>query len=311
MELRDIRYFAVVVEHLNLSRAAEALNLSVPALSKSLRRLEESVGAKLVQRSQKGVALTAVGSALLHRIGPLQGVLHDVRREAANLADGRAGNICIGVSPGAAENLTADACAALANESTEITFQVWVHSTKSLGNLLRKGEIDFYVASLQAFSPAEFARESLFDDQFIVYTSSRHRLAGRKRVSMEDLAGERWALTDNAWSVQWQQLCREMENHGLPAPRLAMNTQSQVVRMHAIAHAEFLGLSTRRYMLQEARKHNLVELPVKEITHVRHMSIIYRKDGYLSPAARRLIEVLKEQSGGSRTSKCLQRQHER
>ncbi len=303
MELRDIRYFAVIAEHLNLSRAAEALNLSVPALSKSLRRLEESVGAKLVQRSQKGVTLTAVGSALLHRIGPLQGVLHDVRQEAANLADGRAGNICLGVSPGAAENLTADACAALANESAEITFQVWVHPTKSLGNLLRKGEIDFYVASLQAFSPGEFSRESLFDDQFIVYTSSRHRLARRKRVSLEDLAGERWALTDNSWSVQWQQLCREMENHGLPAPRRAMNTNSHAVRMPAVAHAGFLGLSSRRFMQQEARKYNLVELPVKEITHVRHTSIIYRKDGYLSPAARRLIEILKEQSRGSAGSK--------
>lgn len=307
MELRDIRYFSVVAEHLNLSRAAEALNLSVPAMSKSLRRLEDSVGAKLVQRSQKGVTLTTVGSALLHRIGPLQGVLHDVRQEAANLADGRAGNICIGVSHVAAENLAADACVALANESQEITFQVWAHSTKSLANLLRKGEIDFYVASLQAFSPGEFARESLFDDQFIVYTSSSHRLAGRKRVTLDDLTGERWALTDTASSVQWQQLCREMENHGLPAPRLAMNTHSQAVRMSSVAYAGFLGLSSRRFMQQEARKYNLVELPVKEITHVRHMSIIYRKDGYLSPAARRLIEILKEQSRGSTASKRLQR----
>ena len=226
-------------------------------------------------------------------------MLHDVRQEAANLAEGSAGNICIGVSRGSAENLVADACVALAHESQEINFQVWVHPTKSLGNLLRKGEIDFYVASLQTFSPSEFARESLFDDQFIVYTLLRHRLAGRKRVTLDDLAGERWALTDNSWSVQWKQLCREMENHGLPAPRLAMNTNSQAVRMSAVAQAGYLGLSSRRFMQQEASKYNLVELPVKEITHVRHMSIIYRKDGYLSPAARRLIEILKEQSRNS------------
>jgi hypothetical protein len=62
MELRDIRYFAVVAEHLNIGRAAEALDLSATALTKSLRRLEKSVGEKLVQRAPKGVSLTAVGA---------------------------------------------------------------------------------------------------------------------------------------------------------------------------------------------------------------------------------------------------------
>ena len=63
MELRDIEYFAVVAEHGNLRRASEALGLSPPALSKSLRRLEESMQAKLVERTPKGVALTPVGAA--------------------------------------------------------------------------------------------------------------------------------------------------------------------------------------------------------------------------------------------------------
>jgi len=61
MELRDIEYFAVVAEHGNLRRAAESLGLSQPALSKSLRRLEKSMAAKLVKRTPKGVELTAVG----------------------------------------------------------------------------------------------------------------------------------------------------------------------------------------------------------------------------------------------------------
>ena len=93
MELRDIRYFAMVAEHQNIGRAAEALDLSATALTKSLRRLEKSVGAKLVQRAAKGVALTAVGTALLARINPLQGTMADVRHEAADLARGEAGTL--------------------------------------------------------------------------------------------------------------------------------------------------------------------------------------------------------------------------
>ena len=65
MELRDLEYFSVVAEHGNVRRAAEALDLSPPALSKSLRRLEKAVGAKLVKRVPKGIELTAVGSAMV------------------------------------------------------------------------------------------------------------------------------------------------------------------------------------------------------------------------------------------------------
>ena len=58
MELRDIEYFAVIAEHGHLGRASEALGLSQPALSKSLRRLEEAVEARLFNRTPKGMELT-------------------------------------------------------------------------------------------------------------------------------------------------------------------------------------------------------------------------------------------------------------
>ncbi len=64
MELRDIEYFAVMAEHGNVRRASEALGLSPPALIKSLRRLEQSLQARIFKRTPKGIELTAVGSAL-------------------------------------------------------------------------------------------------------------------------------------------------------------------------------------------------------------------------------------------------------
>src|ERR1044072_6948237 len=113
MELRDLRDFASIAEYQNIGRGAEALDLSASALGKSLRRLEKSVGAKLVQRASKGVALTAVGAALLTRIGPLQGILNDVRHEAADLARGQAGHINVGSNAGTHENRIANAYVAL------------------------------------------------------------------------------------------------------------------------------------------------------------------------------------------------------
>src|SRR5215510_13545130 len=96
MELRDIEYFAVIAEHRHLGRAADALGLTHPALSKSLRRLERATNAKLVQRTARGVDVTAEGHALLAHIRGLRISLADVMREIAALSEGHAGHLRIG-----------------------------------------------------------------------------------------------------------------------------------------------------------------------------------------------------------------------
>lgn len=307
MELRDIRYFAAVAEHQNIGRAADALELSPTALSKSLRRLEKSLGAKLVKRSSKGIALTAVGAALLTRIGPLQGIMSDVQREATDLAQGYAGHVNVGVSPGAAEYLLGDACALLSAEMPKVTLKVTGANSEVLRTMLQKGEMDFCVASLQFFSAAEFACERLYEDAFVIFASMHHRLAKRKQITLKDLVAERWATTSGIHYQQWQQLFQAMSKAGLTPPLIALDTNSQAVRIPAIAYSNYLGISSRRFLHREAQRYPLVELPLKEMSHVRNMSILYRKGGYLSPATERLIEIIKtqtrEMSSNSRKSR--------
>lgn len=296
MELRDLKYFAVIAECRNIGRAADVLELTPTALSKSLRRLEKSLGAKLVRRATKGVALTAVGVALLTRIGPLQGILTDVQREATDLAEGIAGHVSVGVTQGAAENVLADAWVALSRLDSNITFKATIAGTATLVNLLHKGEVDFCLCNPTSFSPTEVVDEAIYDDVHVVFASTHHRLAKQKEVSLKDLAGERWATTNSITRPQWQLLINAMRKAGMAPPHVALETNSQAVRIPAIAYSNYLGLSSRKYLQQMARRYPLVELPVKEMRYARRMSIIYRKHGYLSPATRRLITIIKAQA---------------
>src|SRR4051812_23241815 len=120
MELRDIEYFAEVARHGHLGRAAEALGLSQPAISKSLRRLEASLQAKLVKRTPKGVELTAEGSTLLLRVRALRLSLQDVTREIADVRRGRTGHVRVGVGENVAEYLVRQACTALLHDAPKI-----------------------------------------------------------------------------------------------------------------------------------------------------------------------------------------------
>lgn len=296
MELRDLRYFAVVAEHQNLGRAAEALDLSATALGKSLRRLEKNVGAKLVQRAPKGVALTAVGAALLNRIGPLQGMLNDVRHEAADLAQGRVGHLRVGASNGPNEGRLAYAYAALRKDFPAITLEVIVGDNSIYSNSLRKGEIDFCITGLRSLSPAELVFEPLYDDTFVICASAHHRLAKRKQLSITDLAGECWASSSSLATMQWQVLFRAFENNRLPQPVVALTANSTRVRNIIVAYSNLLGLGNRQTVREEMKRHPLVELPVKDFKHVTSHLIVYRKGAYLAPAALRLIEILKAQA---------------
>lgn len=296
MELRDIEYFAVVAEHGQLGRAAEALGLSISALSKSLRRLEKAMQAKLFRRTPKGVELTTEGAALLPRVRGLRLSLADVAREIADLSQGRIGHLRVGAHPGVFPDLLGLACGAVLEEAPKVALALTIAGNDELLPALRNGELDLIVNAMPGRPYEDLVQEHVYDDEFVVYASARHRLAGKKRVVLADIAQERWILwAPNAPS--WQRLHRVFEDNHLPPVRVAMVASDMSLRLSAAAHSDLLGITLKRVVQQAAPGYRLVVLPVKELTWRLATAVSYRKDTYLSPAARRFIQILKTTAG--------------
>jgi DNA-binding transcriptional LysR family regulator len=294
VELRDIQYFAAVAEHGNVTRASEALGLSPPALSKSLRRLEEALQAKLVRRTPKGVELTTVGSAFLAQARRIRLTLDDVTREAADLSLGRSGHLRIGSGPTVCEDLPA-AYAALMKEAPRLTIAVNVTDNDVMVPALRNGELDLIVNFLPETPYEGTMHVHLYDDIFVACASAHHPLTKLKRVPLARLVQERWALSvPDIRSKQW--LYRALNDGGLPPPRVAVETRSMRLRLQTWASSDLLGYTSRRILRQAASRFRLKELPIKELAWRRPVGVIYREGGYLSPAARRFIEILKSTS---------------
>lgn len=293
MDLRDIEYFAAIAQHGHLGRAAEALGLGQPALSMSLRRLEKSAQAKLVKRTPKGVELTAVGAALLSHVSRLRLARDDLAREVADLAHGRAGHLRIGASPANGEAFLPEACSTLLMEAPKLSLSVAVLNNMALLPALRKGDLDIAVTHTQQFPQPDLTQELLRDDEFIVYCASSHRLAKRKSLTLDDLAQERWASTAASAYAPWRSLHRAFGERSLPAPRIALVSDSVILKLRAVAGSDLVGVSVRRNIDTAATQLRLKILPVKGLDWVRPVAIAHRKDAYLSPAARRFIEILK------------------
>jgi len=294
MDLRDIEYFAVIAEHGHLGRAAEALGLGQPALSISLRRLEKSAEAKLVRRTPKGVELTDVGSALLSHVSRLKLAREDLAREISDLAHGQAGHLRIGASPATANGLLADASSTLLKEAPRITLEVSITpSTDALLQAMRKGELDIIVPHVSGVPAAGLAWEPLWEDEFVVYASVRHRLARRKSVTLADLVEERWAATATTAFRGRLSLRQTFEERGLPVPQIAVTSDSGVMIRRLVTSSDVLGIGARRVIEQDAGHFGLKIIPVTDLKRIRPVYLAYRNDGYLSPVARRLIEILK------------------
>jgi DNA-binding transcriptional LysR family regulator len=294
MDLRDLEYFAAVARHGHLGRAAEALGLGQPALSMSLRRLEKSAQTRLVKRTPKGVELTAVGAALLAHVSKLQLARDDLAREVADLAHGRAGHLRIGASPSNAEVFLPEACSTLLMEAPKVTFNVAVLDNDALLPALRKGELDIAVTHIQQFSQPDITQELFREDEFVVYCALSHRLASVKLVTLNDLAHERWAVTVASAFGPLLSLRQALQGRGLPEPRIAIVSELVMFKLRAVASSDLIGITVKANIDAAATQLGLKILPVKELDWVRSAAVAYRKDAYLSPAARRFIGILKD-----------------
>jgi DNA-binding transcriptional LysR family regulator len=293
MELRDIDYFATVAHYGHLGRAAEALGLGQPALSMSLRRLETFAKAKLVKRTARGVELTAVGAALLSHVSKLRIARDDLAREVADLAQGRAGHLRIGASPSNSEIFMHEACSALSMEAPNVTMSVAVMDNDTLMPALRKGDLDLALTHAQPVAPPDIEHELLRTDEFVIYCASTHRLARRKSMTLEDLAQERWAISVAGAFGSLLSLRQAFEARGLPLPTITLVSDLVMFKLRVVAATDLVGVTVRQNVKSAAGQLGLKILPVKDLGWLRSVAIAYRKDAYLSPAAKRFVGIIR------------------
>jgi DNA-binding transcriptional LysR family regulator len=306
MELRDIEYFSVIAEHRHLGRAAEALKLSASALTKCLRRLERTLQVKLVTRTFKGVELTPEGAVLHAHAQRLQVSLTDVAREVSQLSRGLSGQLRVGSLPGfAIDNLVTAASVALFSQPSQVVLTVSIEEHDALVPALRNGDLDLIVLAMPEVPHDGVVLEHLYDDDFVVCASANHRLAKRKKVTLADLAQESWAMTNPI--EMWPIFARAFTDRGLPPPKIALVSIATSIRARTIAATHLLGFVSRGAFEQARAYLPLVELPQNEVLWRRRLGIGYRKDAYLSPAARRFVDFLKAAAKDVTGAKTLPR----
>ncbi|HEX8884074.1 MAG TPA: LysR family transcriptional regulator [Noviherbaspirillum sp.] len=120
MDLRDLRYFEVIAELEHMGRASERLHRTQPALTSSIRRLEQDCGVRLFEKSGRGIRLTEAGKVLLKWARRTRLDVHDAQQEINHFANGLLGTVSVGIVPTAAQFLLPPAMRQLIREAPEV-----------------------------------------------------------------------------------------------------------------------------------------------------------------------------------------------
>lgn len=145
MELRTLRYFTVVARELNITRAAEKLNMSQPPLSNQIKALEEELGVQLFIRGKRHLELTEEGTLLLRRAVQMQELADKTRQELASLREGMTGTIYLSMVEGRAPFLAAQWIAGFREEFPLVRYNLWNGSSDDVLDRLHKGLADLAV----------------------------------------------------------------------------------------------------------------------------------------------------------------------
>ena len=291
MDVRDLRYFEAIAELQHVGKAAERLHRTQPALTSAVRRLEEDCGAALFERSGRGIRLTPAGHVMLKWARRMRFDVEDAKREMLEIGKGMSGQVRIGIVPTAAQYLLPFAVRRLLAEAPAVTLKTQVGLVDVLKPALHAGELDVVVGTEGPLEPG-FASQPLSEDHIVVAASARHELF-KGKVDLKALTRYQWVLQPpGAPTRDW--LDHTFDRKGLPRPQVQVESSMLLMLPALIAETGLLSFVSRHHLVPGKAGAVLQEVHLKETTMQRRLVATYRDSGYLSPATRRVIELLAE-----------------
>ena len=199
MELRQLEHFVAVAEEKSFTRAARRMNIVQSGLSMSIRALEEEVGTKLFERSARGVVLTPAGQAMLPEARrAIEAV--DSARVAVDATQGLLrGNLTIGIAQAADPGRTARLIGRFHDDYPGVVVKVIQDPATDLIDGVSSGAIDLALCGKPLNVKAPITAISLMRAPFVLACGPKHPVALRDRVTLKDLADERFIDMNSGW----------------------------------------------------------------------------------------------------------------
>jgi DNA-binding transcriptional LysR family regulator len=298
LKLRDLHILLAVVQNGSMAKAATALAISQPAVSKAIADMEHAVGLRLLDRSRQGIEATRYGTALVKHGTAIFDELKQAAQELDFLADPTAGELRIGSQ----ESMAAGLLPAIVDQFSRqyprvaLTVAQAVFATAHYREL-RERNIDLLLGRIYPpFEEHDLECEILFDDRPVIVSGRQSRWARARRLELADLVGEQWILPP-ANSLQGASQAEVFRAAGVEMPRAPLATLSVHLHLQLVATGRFITMLPGS-VLRFGRKNWPVKiLPVKLPARPRPVAMMRLKNRTLSPVVQIFIDCAKIVTG--------------
>lgn len=293
MEMQQLRHFIAAVQHGNIGRAAEQLNITQPAMSRSIKNLELALSAELLERGPKGVHPTVFGESVLEHARIIISEADRAVAEVHAIQGLSQGQFTLGISPNFATFIVPDAIGRLTEERPGVNITLNTGFYDDLVAGLRRAEVDLVFTILPpTYNDPDLAFEELYVNRSGVHARADHPLAGRKSVSLEDLSSYGWVVP-NQQAVN-RVFRTFFTDNDIPIPRQVIRTSSIAYLKQALLHSSLLAILPENLVKAEVESGEVVKINNTECAVESQCGFITRRNSSIPPAVLACMKLIRE-----------------
>lgn len=294
MDVAGIEAFLAVVRLGGFTRAADALHLSQPALSRRIGLLEQELGHAVFERGRKGARLTEAGSTLLPHAQAALASLRDGVAAVEALTQGETGRLTLAIVGTLASTDLTTRLRRFRDEHPRLQVLLRTGNSTEVSGLVHRGEATLGLRYFPDPSPDVFS-QNLYREELVVVAAAGHPLAGARRIGAERLREDSWVAfpprRGSTLDAFGQVIARSLAAAGLDGSKLVV-IDSLTAQKRLVEAGFGLALVPESSVREELALQTLRRLDVPALETTIEVSLIHRKSAVLGPASRRLVDIL-------------------
>jgi LysR family transcriptional regulator, low CO2-responsive transcriptional regulator len=296
VDLAQLEIFLCIADEKSFSRAAEKMLRTQPALSIAIKRLEEDLGETLFDRSSKSGTLTEAGRILYSYAQKMINLRDEAREAIGELRGMFRGRLTIGANESTSFYVLPALLLEYRKRHPQIKIEVFRNISEKIPLEVVERNLDFGFLSYDPMNPALQSLE-VHRDELVLVVPPKHRLAGRKQVSVKELGEEQFV----AHNVKTPSRARIFElfaqNHTSLNICIELSTL-ETIKDFVLRDAG-IAILPRLAVQDEVASGTLIEVPVKGMKIEKILRLVYRRESSLSHAAKSFLDLVKSERSES------------
>lgn len=298
LKLRHLQLLVAMDDLRSVGRVAAYLNVTQPAVSKTLAQIEEGLAVLLFERTPRGMEPTEHGNCLIRHAREILGRLASARDELRDISEGRITRVSMGVLPATAAVLVPRFIARLEAEASDVAANVVEGTMSTLLPSLRAGDVDLVVGYLPDRPlPVEFDSEMLYEDPIVLVVRRDHPLTTLPQLDWSSLSHYPMVLPSPAAGTR-KSIDLLMAENGVSIPRRHLESVSTLTNVGVLQFTDSVGFLSRNLARHFAAQGGLQVLPLALPNLAMRVGLVWMSDRHLGSAQRLVRQLLRETALG-------------